>query len=144
MAVRICMLHLHVSHTTTVWLAYIRRKWSQPARCTVWVLHNWGDVARLAAVTARFVYRLRAPTSLLFKGYRGLNCWGVRLIPHFHLVPMLRMRGVKSPFPHSPSWRAYGVQLFSWFSSMWQNLGLQEICKGHVLRDRIRDVGTGS
>lgn len=33
-------------------------------------------MARLAAVTARFVYLLRAPTSLLFRGYRGVKLPG--------------------------------------------------------------------
>ena len=109
--VRTCKLHLHVSHITTVWLAYIRRKWSQRGvRSKCWATEEtWLDWRLWQLVLST----CSGPQpACCLGGTGGLNCRGVGLIPHFHLVPMLRMCGVRV---HSPI-HLHGVHMeFNFF-----------------------------
>jgi hypothetical protein len=40
---------------------------------------------------------------------RGLFCQGMKLTNRLHLVPMLRMLGVRTPLHHMPYWRTKGL-----------------------------------
>ena len=131
--VRICNLHLNVSP-----YRYNLIRLHTPGRCT----RSSGYTRCWTTGETWFDWRLWQHVFSTGcgpqRGYRGLNFRGVRPIPHFHLVPKLRMCGVRL---HSPIHLhdVYKEFDFLWFSPMRQNLGLQGIYKGHVLRDWYRD-----
>jgi hypothetical protein len=121
--VRICNLHLNVSNITTVWISYRRRKWSRDGVLGPAATLSAGQPRKRGSIGGCDRQHVLstgcgpAPTSLLFRGFclRRLNCRGVRLIPYFHLVPILRMCGVRVHLPPPPFTFMACIRIWTFF-----------------------------